>query len=550
MLILGLVGLCGSAAMAQQQPGVVSVHIAEVNDVPIDVLIDPDGEWSINPEAQKVRAGPGDVLTLEVWARCWTNANDLTMVGYQVTFPYATYFTGISGNVLPLDHKTTADPDNLCPGYPGGSPNPNAFVDLAHPFFVFASFPVFWSPDTACDYRLTAASLGPTRIGRCPEIPPQYLATIKVQVSGDAEGLFEVCLDPDENLSYLRYAAGVVIQPVEFECAWIQVGGCSSDDFCDNGLFCDGEETCDGDQCAAGVDPCAPGVVCDEENDECELPPCTDDSDCPDDGQFCNGVEMCDLSGKEEEGVCVSVDPPCEGLFCDEDGDRCCDCLGDADCDNGLFCDGEETCDPDSCVCQAGADPCPEGVECDEDNDRCSCELEILGSYPPDGAIDARQPSDLDGSNPQGWNFVNVVFDNDATCLTAEDFTVTITPENGTAPIVIDVEANANSASLFLDSRIPPGHWTQITHNDDTPTSICLGYLPADVSGDGTSGPLDILRLIDCLNNVATCEIHQGDANRSDETNVQDILRVIDLLNGAEEFEVWNGVSIGASPCD
>lgn len=44
------------------------------------------------------------------------------------------------------------------------------------------------------------------------------------------------------------------------------------------------------------------------------------------------------------------------------------ECLGNGDCDDGQFCNGEETCVNNECV--AGTDPCP-GQVCDENNDVC-----------------------------------------------------------------------------------------------------------------------------------------------------------------------------------
>ncbi|MCP4548572.1 MAG: hypothetical protein GY835_19120, partial [bacterium] len=46
-------------------------------------------------------------------------------------------------------------------------------------------------------------------------------------------------------------------------------------------------------------------------------------------------------------------------------------CAVDADCNNGDFCDGVETCSND--ICQAGSNPCP-GQACDEGNDQCLAE--------------------------------------------------------------------------------------------------------------------------------------------------------------------------------
>jgi hypothetical protein len=59
--------------------------------------------------------------------------------------------------------------------------------------------------------------------------------------------------------------------------------------------------------------------------------------------------------------------------------DECEGCLVDSDCDDGLFCNGPETCVAQ--LCQPGTDPCP-GQDCDEVGDTCitcdddgTCEL-------------------------------------------------------------------------------------------------------------------------------------------------------------------------------
>ena len=187
---------------------------------------------------------------------------------------------------------------------------------------------------------------------------------------------------------------------------------------CDNGLFCDGAETCDSLlDCQAGSNPC-PEQECDEDQDKCIE--CYTDPDC-DDGLYCNGVETC-VSGTCQAGTPVDCDDnitctddscneqshscdnvpnnancdnglfcdgaetcdslldcqpgsdPCPGQLCDEVTDTCVECLFDGDCDDGLFCNGAETCVSGSC--QAGSDPCP-GQECDEVNDRC-----VVDCYP------------------------------------------------------------------------------------------------------------------------------------------------------------------------
>eukprot|EP00899_Mesostigma_viride_P008313 jgi/Mesvir1/17483/Mv25040-RA.5 len=151
---------------------------------------------------------------------------------------------------------------------------------------------------------------------------------------------------------------------------------------CSDGLFCNGEETCDAAKgCVAGTPPdCGDGVACttdscDEDQNTCvhvvEDAPCSD-------GLFCNGEETCDAA----KG-CVAGTPPdcgdgvaCTTDSCDEDQNTCVHVAKDAPCSDGLFCNGEETCDAAK-GCVAGTPPdCGDGVacttdSCDEDHDTC-----------------------------------------------------------------------------------------------------------------------------------------------------------------------------------
>ena len=98
-------------------------------------------------------------------------------------------------------------------------------------------------------------------------------------------------------------------------------------------------------------------------------PECTINEDC-DDGLYCNGQELC-VDGSCHDGAPIDcrdgVD--CTDDWCDELNDACVHTPDDGLCDNGLFCDGAETCDPVA-DCQLGTDPCP-GQDCDEVNDVC-----------------------------------------------------------------------------------------------------------------------------------------------------------------------------------
>jgi hypothetical protein len=125
-------------------------------------------------------------------------------------------------------------------------------------------------------------------------------------------------------------------------------------------MFCNGEETCDeeNDECLPGDDPC-PSGICDEDNDICLieiLPECETDTDC-DDGIFCNGEETCDLDGTCQSGS----------------GNPCAD--------DGLFCTGVETCDEGSDTCISAGDPCILPDICNETDDLCA-EPPIPGPEP------------------------------------------------------------------------------------------------------------------------------------------------------------------------
>ena len=91
-----------------------------------------------------------------------------------------------------------------------------------------------------------------------------------------------------------------------------------------------------------------------------------DAEDC-DDGLFCNGTETC------VDDACVDGTPPCDSSLCDEATDLCAvpsGCFADDDCLDGIFCNGSEVCGVDG-ACELGARPCSNVESCDEDLDSC-----------------------------------------------------------------------------------------------------------------------------------------------------------------------------------
>jgi len=156
----------------------------------------------------------------------------------------------------------------------------------------------------------------------------------------------------------------------------------ADDSKCDDKLWCNGAETCDPTKgCQPGTAPdCSDGIdctidSCNEDADECEHS--ADDSKC-DDGLWCNGAETCDPT----KGCQPGTAPDCsDGIdctidSCNEDADECEHSADDSKCDDGLWCNGAETCDPAK-GCQPGTAPdCSDGIDCtidscNEDADEC-----------------------------------------------------------------------------------------------------------------------------------------------------------------------------------
>jgi hypothetical protein len=183
-----------------------------------------------------------------------------------------------------------------------------------------------------------------------------------------------------------------------------QCVGCLIDAHCNNGVFCDGAETCNvgTGTCAPGTPPsCNDGVACtvdscDETNDTCSNVPAN--AVC-DDGAYCNGSETCHptLGCQAGTPVVCSDGVSCTVDTCDEATDSCTSAPSDALCDDGLYCNGVETCSP-SVGCVNGTPvACADTVtcsidSCDEATD--SCVYDFGGCLCGDGEITGSEQCD------------------------------------------------------------------------------------------------------------------------------------------------------------
>ena len=201
-------------------------------------------------------------------------------------------------------------------------------------------------------------------------------------------------------------------------------GNPCTDDYCDeNGEFF--HDFLPGASCDTG-DACSPLGTCEGTNaddgyckfDGCE---CNTDADCEQAGDLCAGQSYCDKTGDQpackvapetvvvcplgdkachvntcvpETGLCTSV-PVDDGVLCD-DGDACsvgdicqdglCEVGKPLECDDDLFCNGVETCDPVK-GCTNGAPPkLDDGIECTKDS--CDEEADAVVHTPSNGLCD------------------------------------------------------------------------------------------------------------------------------------------------------------------
>jgi len=146
---------------------------------------------------------------------------------------------------------------------------------------------------------------------------------------------------------------------------------------CDNGLYCDGLESCDGSgACQNGSDPCQAPLTCDEDTDKCT--DCSNDDECPVCQECIVIGQTCEpqAAGSDKKDDCDDG-VPCRTGTCDGSGACGLQAQG-ADCDDGIYCNGTDSCDSDG-VCVHAGSPCPE-TECNH------CQEAGQGCHDPKGA--------------------------------------------------------------------------------------------------------------------------------------------------------------------
>lgn len=206
----------------------------------------------------------------------------------------------------------------------------------------------------------------------------------------------------------------------------------------------------------------------------------------------------------------------------------------------------------DGLDCPVNAD-CGDGGSCMDDADPPfvnipakvpSGTLRSATTNPADGAVDARQPSEPNGSNPDGWMAFTFAFSASSSGLTVADFTVNQEGGQLQAPGVTDIEhLGSRTVRVNLGDRIAETAWTTVAQASGGCTRI--GYLPGNVRGDGVNELAAAAVLIDCLNNSAECTDWQADINRDgSRATVLDLTRLSDLFNGAGVYRSYTNLTL------
>jgi hypothetical protein len=180
----------------------------------------------------------------------------------------------------------------------------------------------------------------------------------------------------------------------------VEISGCqhtNNTNPCEDGLVCNGHEVCGDGTCNSGTAPnCDDGNSCTD--DTCQepaqciggpSPDCNVETNCV--GGTCNNFK----SGLE----CDGCPPPTAPKVAEEDP-SCHHTNNTAPCDDGIFCDGTDTCADGSCG--HSGDPCVDSGDdchdtCDEDTDTC-----VPGTTPNEvcNGVD----DDCDGQVDEGFD--------------------------------------------------------------------------------------------------------------------------------------------------
>ncbi len=328
-----------AAAISTEAMAVIRVTVR-----PVTLQAASAGDTSATLPTSQTQFTPGQSFVLELWAQT-TETNGLSSVTVDMSFVN----TVVTAQTI--THNTLFNAAGLSTG---SINNPAGLIDD-----IGGSHPAASPP--------CSDQVGLTNWVRVATVNMQALAngTSLIQSADTASMILGIAM--------CNEFGNVLPVDVDFGQVTVTVMECFNNADCDDAAFCNGPETCVLNVCQPGTPPAiSDGVACtddscDEINDVVVHTP--NNANC-DNGLFCDGAETCDLTLDCQAGTAPTLS---DGVICTDDG---CDEVNDvvvhtpnnANCDNGLFCDGAETCDL-TLDCQAGTAPTlSDGVVCTDDS--------------------------------------------------------------------------------------------------------------------------------------------------------------------------------------
>lgn len=115
-------------------------------------------------------------------------------------------------------------------------------------------------------------------------------------------------------------------------------------------------------------------------NSICSSHPC-------DDGDLCT-TDTCTADATVAGGyICTNVPVDCGDQVCNSTDGMCVGCASNIDCDDGVYCNGAETCDTTTQTCVVGTAPCAAGEVCVEDMSICAASCTTVDDCADDGDV-------------------------------------------------------------------------------------------------------------------------------------------------------------------
>lgn len=158
-----------------------SLEATEVNGAPL-----ADGASS------QIRVGPGDIVTAQILLRDWS-PDGQRLRSYQATLDPDSYASGDGGTIQPV-------------ALGEGPENPqNAFIDETHPRFIHRGKHIFPIVDvTSPGYRWMGVLFNEKDSMTSPQDGSKfYCGTVRLKVSADASGVFEMKITEDPTLTLI-----------------------------------------------------------------------------------------------------------------------------------------------------------------------------------------------------------------------------------------------------------------------------------------------------------------------------------------------------------